>query len=109
MRVSTFLAAVAALTISTSQAFAWGDMYTGDATADLSRQPLVQSYPAANYCPPGKQPVIVGGELCCGVPNAGPYYNPVASHAPKKKHTVTKTRYMPRAYAPVGEKGVVYK
>ncbi|APZ53700.1 hypothetical protein [Salipiger abyssi] len=109
MRASVFLAAAAALSISASQAMAWGDMYMGDATADPSRQPLVQAYPSANYCPAGKQPVIIGGVICCGVPTAGTYYNP-ASYARKtiKKSAPAKS-YMPRAYAPEGEKGVVYK
>lgn len=109
MRFSTILAATAALTMTASQALAWGDMYMGDATADPGRQPLIQAYPAANYCPSGKRPVIVGGVICCGVPTAGTYYNP-ADYMPVKrvKKTVTHS-YMPRAYAPVGEKGVVYK
>ncbi len=104
MRAFTFLAVAAALTISASQALAWDDAYKGDATADPSRQPLIQAYPAANYCPAGKQPVIVGGVIYCGVPTAGTYYDPVS----RPRVTVaTQNRYLPRAYAPEGEKGVV--
>ncbi|EPX79659.1 hypothetical protein [Salipiger mucosus] len=107
MRTSVFFGALAALTVSASGALAWNDAYTGDATADPSRQPLVQAYPAANYCPAGKQPVILGGVICCGVPNAGTYYNPVSVRkaAPRP---APATSYMPRPYAPVGEKGVAY-
>jgi len=104
MRAFTFLAAAAALSISASHALAWDDAYKGDGTADASRQPLIQAYPAANYCPAGKQPVIVGGVICCGVPTAGTYYNPVS--APRPVVAMQKS-YLPRAYAPEGEKGVV--
>lgn len=104
MRAFTFLAAAAALSLSASQALAWDDAYRGDATADPSRQPLIQAYPAANYCPAGKQPVIVGGVIFCGVPTAGVYYDP----APRPRRVVsTRDSYLPRAYAPEGEKGVV--
>ncbi|MCR8550367.1 hypothetical protein M4578_21300 [Salipiger sp. P9] len=109
MRATCFLAAAAALTISASQALAWGDMYMGDTTGDPYQEPLVQAYPAPNYCPAGKQPVIVGGVICCGVPTAGTYYNPVSKPKPAVKKVVKTKTYLPRAYAPVGEKGVVYK
>lgn len=109
MRAATFLATAVALTLSASGAFAWNDAYTGDATADTSRQPLVQAWPQGNYCPAGKQPVILGGVICCGVPTAGAYYDPSpAMRGHKAKPGVRKT-YLPRAYAPVGEKGVVYQ
>ena len=105
MRAFTFLAAVAtALSMSASQALAWDDAYKGDATADASRQPLIQAYPAANYCPAGKQPVIVGAVIYCGVPTAGTYYNPVS--APRRVVS-TQNSYLPRAYTPKGENGVV--
>ncbi|MBU2962501.1 hypothetical protein KO516_17070 [Citreicella sp. C3M06] len=106
MRAMTFLGALAAVTVGASGAFAWGDAYTGDATSDLSRQPLVQAWPQGSHCPAGKQPVIVGGAIFCGIPTAGRYYDPQplrASHAPKP----AAKAYLPRAYAPAGEKGVV--
>ncbi|MCA0961530.1 hypothetical protein [Salipiger bermudensis] len=99
MRAFTFLAAAAALSLSASQALAWDDAYKGDATADASRQPLIQAYPAANYCPSGKQPVIVGGVIFCGVPTAGTYYDPVSS---PRTIVATQSRYLPRAYNPDG-------
>lgn len=109
MRAATFLAAFAALTVSASGAFAWNDAYTGDATADLSRQPLVQGWPQGNYCPAGKQPVILGGVICCGVPTAGMYYDPQPARRVHSPRPAVRESYMPRAYAPVGEKGVVYQ
>lgn len=99
MRAFTFLAAAAALSISASQALAWDDAYQGDATADASRQPLIQAYPAANYCPGGKQPVIVGGVIFCGVPTAGTYYDPVSA---PRTIVATQSSYLPRAYDPDG-------
>ena len=56
-------AAAAALAISASQAPARNDAHTSDATADLSRQPLIQACTVANDCPAGRQPVIVGGVI----------------------------------------------
>ncbi len=76
MRVFTMFAAAAALAMSASQALAWNDACTGDATADLSRQPLIRADPAANDCAAGRQPVILGGMISCGVPTAGAYYAP---------------------------------
>ncbi|GGG73681.1 hypothetical protein GCM10011415_22530 [Salipiger pallidus] len=111
MRATAFLAAAAAFTLTASQAFAWNDMYRGDATSDVTRQPLVQAYPAANYCPGGLEPVINGGVIYCGTPTAGTYYNP-ADHLPRKARGATRAAhrsYMPQPYAPVGEKGVVYQ
>ncbi|WP_277988394.1 hypothetical protein [Salipiger thiooxidans] len=43
MRASKMFAATAALAISASQALAWNDACTGDATDDLSRQPLIRA------------------------------------------------------------------
>ena len=96
MRFSLIAAAV--LSLSGSAAFAWGDMYMGDATNNPNSNFLVHEYKAPNYCPAGLQPVLAGGVVCCGVPNAGPYYN----------RTGTDRRtYQPRIVP--GEKGVVYR
>lgn len=92
----TLLAAAAALGLSGSVAFAWGDMYMGDATNDPNSNFLVYDYNATNYCPAGLQPVLAGGVICCGTPNAGTYYNPVG-HRKRAPQMV------------VGEKGVVYR
>ncbi len=55
---------------------------------------LFQAYPTAvNYCQTGYQPIVVGGVICCGIPNAT-YSVPAA------------TPYRPaRAYCPAGTKG----
>lgn len=84
-------------------AFAWGDMYMGDATNDPNSNFLVHSYKAPNMCPAGLQPVTMGGVVCCGTPNAGPYINRAGGKSHKPRHKA------PAAYAPVGEKGVVYR
>ncbi|MBT55674.1 MAG: hypothetical protein CMF72_20030 [Mameliella sp.] len=94
-------AAATAIALSATSAFAWGDMYMGDGTNDPNSNFLAHEYKAANYCPAGLQPVLVGGVVCCGTPNAGVYYN----HPGKAKRAT-------RSYTPqmvVGEKGVVYR
>jgi len=105
MRAFTMFAATAALAIFASRALACNDAYTGDATADLRRQPLIQAYPAANHCSAGRQPVIVGGVISCGVPTADPYSTPSAP-APRAGRGSDQD-HLPRVYAKEGEKGVV--
>ena len=103
-----FLATAAAVALSGSAALAWGDMYMGDATNNPNSDMLQHAYSAPNYCPAGLQPVLVGGVVCCGNANAGAYVD-----RPGKVYR----RPAPRAYAPVGvkgvaipgEKGVVYR
>lgn len=96
----TISAAATALALSATSAFAWGDMYMGDATNDPNSNFLIHEYRAANYCPAGLQPVLAGGVVCCGVPNAGPYYNRAGGH----KRTYQRTpQFVP------GEKGMVYR
>ena len=105
MRMTRLLAAAAALAVSGSAAMAWGDMYKGDGTHNPNSSTLAHSYNAPNYCPAGLQPVMMGGVICCGTPNAGPYVD-----HPGRVHKVSKPKYRaPAAHAPVGEKGVVYR
>ena len=107
MQIFRTFAASAALALAGSAAFAWGDMYMGDGTHQPSNMALRHAYNAPNHCPAGLQPVLVGGEICCGVPNAGPYVD----RPGKVKRTVVHkpARHAPRAYAIEGEKGVVYR
>lgn len=110
MRITrTLTAAFAALAISGSAALAWGDMYMGDATNDPNSNFLMHSYPTKNnYCPAGLQPVTIGGEICCGVPNAGPYIN----RAGKVRKVIHKPKPKPVHRGPVaveGVKGVVFR
>lgn len=43
---------------------------------------LIQAYPSAtNHCAPGYQPVVVGGAICCGIPNASYSAAPAASYS----------------------------
>ncbi|WP_121630588.1 hypothetical protein [Tropicibacter alexandrii] len=100
MRNMFRMAAAASLCLAGSSAFAWGDMYMGDGTNDPNSNFLVHSYNATNYCPQGLQPVLAGGVICCGVPNAGHYVD-----RPGKAHYKPTKRY----YTPEGEKGVVYR
>ncbi len=90
-------AAAAALALSVTSALAWGDMYMGDATNDPNSNFLVHGYDAPNFCPQGLQPVLAGGVVCCGKPNAGAYYS----------QTGHKRSYSPQ-FVP-GEKGAVYR
>jgi hypothetical protein len=93
----TLTAAATALALSATSAFAWGDMYMGDATNDPNSNFLVHTYNAPNFCPQGLQPVLAGGVVCCGKPNAGAYYN----------HPGHTRSYSPQ-FVP-GEKGAVYR
>ncbi len=97
----TFAAAATALALSATSAFAWGDMYRGDATNNPNSNFLMHEYKAANYCPAGLQPVLMGGVVCCGTPNAGPYYN--RAGGAKKRHYSPSGTFVP------GEKGMVYR
>lgn len=113
MRFTTTVpAALAAILFSTTTAWAWDDAYKGDATHNPNSNVLMHEYHATNMCPRGQQPVMMGGVICCGEPNAGPYIN--RASAPKKaKRKMAKRVYAPvgvkGVYAPVGEKGVVYR
>ncbi|MBR9841289.1 MAG: hypothetical protein GYB50_25915 [Rhodobacteraceae bacterium] len=100
-------AATAAHAIFASRALACNDAYTGDATADLSGQPLIRAYPVANDCPAGRQPVILGGVISCGVPTAGPY-STLSAAAPRAGGGSDQD-HLPRVYATEGEKGVVWR
>lgn len=52
---------------------------------------LIEAYPASvNHCPTGYQPVVVGGVICCGKPNAS--------------HSATPAIYAPQS-CPAGTKG----
>ncbi|MEN8893118.1 hypothetical protein [Planktotalea arctica] len=80
-----FAVAVAATIAASSQALAWGDMYMGDGTHNPNSV-APQAYHGPNYCPPGLQPVVLGGVICCGTAARG--YTPmkqqhVKKHAPK--------------------------
>lgn len=63
--------------------------------------------PAANHCSAGRQPVILGGVISCGVPTAGPYSTPSAP-APRAGRGSDQD-HLPRVYATEGEKGVVWR
>ncbi|MHC9234755.1 hypothetical protein ACX9MO_03840 [Pseudooceanicola sp. 502str34] len=52
----------------------------------------VNTYPypaAANYCPHGLQPVAVGGDISCGVPDQAQTYDQM------KRHPVQRRSYRP--------------
>ena len=58
---TTFAAALIGASMMAAPAMAWNE--TQPATDGMA----VYAYPsAANYCPAGLQPVIVGGVICCG-------------------------------------------
>lgn len=103
MRIKGLMAATAAFMVIGGAAFAWGDMYMGDATHNPNSNTLIHAYHGANHCPQGLQPVMIGGVICCGTPNAGAYID-----RPGKMRRTHKPA-APASYAPVGEKGVVYR
>lgn len=92
---SKILAAAAAVTIATtSGAFAWGDMYMGDGTANPN-SPGLMAYDGPNYCPAGLQPVVLNGVVCCGTATGMSYKQMMAHPMPRKRvahrHTYTHT------------------
>ncbi|MBP0483591.1 hypothetical protein [Sagittula salina] len=99
------LAAAAAVAFSGSAALAWGDMYMGDPTNNPNSNFLMHAYNAPNFCPAGLSPVLINGVVCCGQPNAGAYIN----RPGKVYRQPVYHKPAPRAYAPEGEKGVVYR
>ncbi len=108
MRMTRTLILAAGMAITGSAAMAWGDMYMGDGTHNPNSSTLVHSYKGPNYCPAGLQPVLMGGVICCGEPNAGPYIDRAGGKKKVHKHKPRQTK-APRAYAPAGTKGVVYR
>lgn len=107
MRVVFKFAAAAVLALSGTVVLAGNDIYQGDPTNNPNSTMLVHTYAdSENLCPAGLQPVLAGGMLCCGTPNAGPYVN----HASVKRKVIHKKKMSrPRAYAPEGGKGVIYR
>lgn len=88
-----FAFAVAATIATTSQAFAWGDMYMGKSVS--SGKPQILAYGGPNYCPTGLQPVVLNGVICCGTPNGSMSYQQMMAHPMPRKaaraHTHRKT------------------
>ena len=83
------------------------DAYTGTHNDPNSNFLYHEVRGVANYCPAGLQPVQIGGEICCGKPNAAPYVDRAGAvrkvyHRPAQSHAGVKGTY----YAPEGEKGV---
>ncbi|MHA6326779.1 hypothetical protein [Roseivivax sp. CAU 1753] len=103
----------AALIMSSGAALAWDDAYKGTYNDPNSNFRYNTVPGVANYCPAGLQPVQIGGEICCGVPNAGPYIDRAGGH--RKAKTVYKRAPRPVTHAgikgtyftPEGVKGVV--
>ncbi len=86
----TAFAAMALVVASSAPALAWNDMPLGE-FAPATDEVAVWAYPAdANYCPSGLQPVVVGGVVCCGVPNRTGYAWPaVRSGTPRGSYIAT--------------------
>ena len=109
MRVLTFIAAVAALSLTGSiaaRAEVVNDIWVGP-SPDPTQPPLIQSYPISNLCPAPRQPVILGGVIWCDIPTAGTYYDPQA-HSPRKAR-LHRAAPLPRPWTPEGEKGVIWR
>jgi len=52
---------------------------------------LIEAYPASmNHCQTGYQPVVVGGVICCGIPNATYSPTPASHSAPQSCPAGTK-------------------
>lgn len=52
---------------------------------------LIQAYPTSvNYCQTGYQPVVLGGVICCGIPNAPSGATVVHNSAPASCPAGTK-------------------
>ena len=85
------------------------DAWKGPSTHNPNSAVRMHAYPTAvNYCPAGTQPVLAGGEISCGVPNAPAYVDRPGGMS-KLSYRAGRRHATPGAYAPVGEKGVVYR
>ncbi|ETX28405.1 hypothetical protein [Roseivivax isoporae] len=104
MRLVFPLAMSVLLSLGAGTALARDDAYRGDATHDPDTTVLTHAYPsAANHCPAGLRPVTRGGVIFCGTPDAGPYVDRAGAARADQGH------HRPRAHAPVGEKGVLWR
>jgi len=83
-----------------SPAAAWTSLSLVQA---MGSQPLIYAYPTANYCPQGLQPVTIGGVICCGVPTAHGYHQPVHRKPVHKPYVAYGKGY--NESTPVYEKG----
>lgn len=103
--VKTALLAAAMTVAGAGGALAWNDIYQGDGTTKAG-DILIHPYRAANRCPAGRQPVIVGGVICCGVPNTQAHY--VNRPGARRHYGGGGGSKSPAMYAPEGAKGVTY-
>ncbi|WP_010139918.1 hypothetical protein [Oceanicola sp. S124] len=61
--------------VASAQGLVVNDIYQGHTvptygTSSYYDSPAITPYPSdTNYCPAGLQPVVLGGEVSCGVPN----------------------------------------
>lgn len=84
MRFTLTAAAVGTFLLATP-ALAWSEYENH--TQPASDTMLIYAYKGApNYCPTGLQPVVIGGVVCCGVPNTHEYQ----SHPAPRRSTYHK-------------------
>lgn len=78
--------AVAASTAAPAIAQTWSSNAPNIGPVSQPEGILIQAYPVSvNYCQTGYQPVVVGGVICCGIPNAqhsAPVYRPAPASCP---------------------------
>lgn len=86
-------------------ALALDDSYRGPDRVTRAGQILIHPYRAPNRCPAGRQPIVIGGVICCGVPNTDAYY---VDRPGGHRRSYSGGASMP-ATTPEGVKGVVYE
>ena len=107
---NTFALGFAVVMMSGGAALAWDDAYKGTYNDPNSNFRYNAVPGVANYCPAGLAPVQIGGEICCGVANAGPYVDRAGGHRTTRRYTprpATQAGVKGAYYTPEGVKGVV--
>ena len=71
MKLFSLVAVTAMLTLPAA-AQTWSSNAPNIGPVNQPEGIYIPAYPAStNYCPTGYQPVVVGGTISCGTPNAG--------------------------------------
>ncbi|OWU85099.1 hypothetical protein ATO6_08615 [Oceanicola sp. 22II-s10i] len=63
--------------------------------APAMAQDVMPAYPyaGANYCPAGLQPIVIGGVICCGVPNQTVSYEYMKQHPVQTRRSYARPHW----------------
>jgi hypothetical protein len=72
--------------------------------AAADEMPVYEYGGTPNYCPAGLKPIVLGGVICCGVPNQSMTYQQ-ATATPVYRAKRHHVRRVAKTYCPEGLKG----